>query len=75
MKANSKVKLVFSLAILLIVMFLVISIWQLVVINKKQQQIESQRQEISRLTDLNDYYKNHTAPSGNGSDLATEGER
>ena len=75
MKANSKVKLVFSLAILLIVMFLVISIWQLVVINKKQQQIESQRQEISRLTDLNDYYKNHTAPSGDGSDLTTEGKR
>lgn len=75
MKANSKVKLVFSLAILLIVMFLVISIWQLVVINKKQQQIESQRQEISRLTDLNDYYKNHTTPSGGGSDLTTEGER
>lgn len=75
MKANSKVKLVFSLAILLIVMFLVISIWQLVVINKKQQQIESQRQEISRLTDLNDYYKNHTNPSGDGKDLTTEGER
>ena len=75
MKANSKVKLVFSLAILLIVMFFVISIWQLVVINKKQQQIESQRQEISRLTDLNDYYKNHTTPSGDGRDLTTEGER
>lgn len=76
MKANAKVKSIIALAILLIVCLLVVSIWQLVAINKKQNQLNAQQVEISRLNDKLKYYEDHnkTGPSGDGSNITVEGE-
>lgn len=76
MKANAKVKSIIASAILLIVCLLMVSIWQLVAINKKQRQLNAQQAEISRLNDKLKYYEDHTesGPSGDGSDITVEGE-
>ena len=76
MKANAKVKSIIALAILLIVCLLVVSVWQLVAINKKQNQLNAQQAEISRLNDKLKYYKDHieSGPSGDGSDITIKDE-
>ena len=74
MKANSKVKSIVFLAFMLIALLLVISIFQLVDINKKQKQLQAQQAEIERLSDLENYYKNHQ-PSQGGSDIDAGGDK
>lgn len=73
MKANSKVKTVVATAILLIVFLLIISVWQLILINKKQKQLNAQQIEINRLNDTLNYYKNHQ-PSSGGNEIIEGGE-
>lgn len=76
MKANAKVKSIIALAILLIVCLLVVFVWQLVAINKKQNQLNAQQAEISRLNDKLKYYEDHieSGPSGDGSDITIKDE-
>ncbi len=75
MKANSKVKMVISLAIILIVALFVISVFQLVAINKKQRELSAKQTEVERLTNMLEYYKEHkNNETGDGSDISVKGE-
>ena len=75
MKANSKVKLIVLLAVSLVAILLIISVWQIVAINKKQKQIYQQQIEIERLTNMLEYLKkNNTPPPEGGSEILVEGE-
>ena len=75
MKANSKVKLIVLLAISLVAILLICSVWQIVAINKKQKQIHQQQIEIERLTNMLEYLKkNNTTPTEGGSEILVEGE-
>ena len=75
MKANSKVKLFIALAIALIAILLIVSVWQLTEINKKQKELNAKQVEVQRLTDLVDYYKEHKGnPTSDGNELIESGE-
>lgn len=75
MKANSKVKLFIALAIALIAILLIVSVWQLTEINKKQKELNAKQVEVQRLTDLVDYYKEHKGnQTSDGNKLIESGE-
>lgn len=75
MKANSKVKLFIALAIALIAILLIVSVWQLTEINKKQKELNAKQVEVQRLTDLVDYYKEHKGNQiSDGNELIESGE-
>ena len=58
MSQTKKTKLFIFLAIAIIALLLIISIAQIVSINNKQREIDSQRLEIDRLNSELNYYEN-----------------
>ncbi len=58
MNQTKKTKLFIFLAIAIIALLLIISIAQIVSINSKQREIDSQRLEIDRLNNELNYYEN-----------------
>lgn len=75
MKANSKVKLFIALAIALIAILLIVSVWQLTEINKKQKELNAKQVEVQRLTDMVNYYKEHKGnQTSDGNELIESGE-
>lgn len=58
MNQTKKTKLFIFLAIMIIALLLIISIAQIVSINSKQREIDSQRLEIDRLNNELNYYEN-----------------
>ena len=58
MSQTKKTKLFIFLAIMIIALLLIISIAQIVSINSKQREIDSQRLEIDRLNNELNYYEN-----------------
>ena len=57
---NNKIKFVIFLSIVLIITLLISSIALSILISKKQKEINKQEQEIEKLNNQLDYYKNNT---------------
>lgn len=74
MKANSKVKLFIVLAISLIALLLTVSVWQLVEIHKKQNELNAKQAEVERLADMLEYYKEHKDNQTSDGSEILEGE-
>lgn len=75
MQVNAKkFKLFFVLAIMLIVVLLTVTAFQITSINQKQKQIAKQKEEITNLTNQLDYYKNFSTQGENGTEIIIPGE-
>lgn len=71
---EKKFKLFFVLAIVLIVVLLTVTAFQITSINQKQKQIAKQKEEITNLTNQLEYYKNFNTQGENGSEIIIPGE-
>lgn len=71
---EKKVKMFLVLAIVLIVVLLAVSVFQLVSLNQKRAEIIKQEQQIAELNNQLNYYKNSNPKNNNGSEITAGGE-
>lgn len=65
MKINqAKVKLFVIVAVAIIALLLLVTLWQIFMINKTRNDINSQRARITELQNEIDYYKNNNQTGG-----------
>ncbi len=58
-QVSKKIKLVIILAISLVALFLIISIFQIVAIHNKKDRLKAQQEEINSLHNQREYYDNY----------------